>query len=172
MDALTFKEKLADEEFKAIEPTKKMIQFLDGKYAEREIIGAFRINKNFSAIFFKQKLWDKLAFFKDDEWHETRVCSLKKELPEAIQKAFLKKFKKAHTVIKIETVISEADGFYYYLIVKVSGKKRMLHVNKEGEVILNEKYIENHIRLESEDDEEDDDEEEIEDIEVSAEEME
>ncbi len=168
MDFVTFKEKLESEDLKAIDPKQEMLDFLDGKYAEKEILGAFRINRSFSTVYFKQKLWEKLAFFKDNDWIETRVNSLTNKLPEDIQKALQKAIKKAFKIIQVESVIPENGEFYFYVIIKVASKKKMIQINKAGEILANEKYIENRIRLKEKDSVEDD---EIEEIEISDEEV-
>lgn len=170
MDFVTFKDKLASEDLKATKPTPEMLAFLNGKYADKEILGTYRINESFAAVYFKQKLWEKLAFFKDGDWIETRVNSLKNKLPDDVNDALSKAIKNTFSIVKVESVISENGDFYFYVIIKMSGKKRMIHINKAGEVLVNEKYVENYIRLEEDDEDEeedgDEDDEEAEEIEI------
>ncbi|MEZ5007984.1 MAG: hypothetical protein R2728_12470 [Chitinophagales bacterium] len=157
MDFVTFKDKLASEDLKALKPTAEILSFLDGKYSDKEILGTFRINESFAAVYFKQKLWEKLAFFKDGAWIETRVNSLTNKLPDDVNDALSKAIKNTFSIVKVESVIMENGDFYFYVIIKMAGKKRMIHINKAGEVLVNEKYVENYIRLEEDDEDEDDD---------------
>lgn len=160
MDFITFHEKLASEDLKTLKPSASMLSFLDGKYADKEILGFFRLHDDYSVAYFKQKLWHKLSFFKDGVWIETRVNSLKNKLPDEIFDLIEKNLKKAISIIKVESVITADGSFYYYVIAKISGAKKLLHISKEGEILLNTKYIENLLRLMEEEEEDDSDEDE------------
>lgn len=157
MDFITFHDKLASEDLKTLKPTANMLSFLDSKYADKEILESFRLHETFAVTYFKQKLWHKLAFFKDDVWIETRVNSLKNKLPDDVLEKVEKTLKKSITIIKVESVITADGGFYFYVIAKISGKKKLLHITREGEIIVNTKYIENVIRLHDDEDDDDDD---------------
>jgi hypothetical protein len=172
MDFTTFHEKLANEDLKNFKTTANMLSFLNGKYADKEILGSFRLHDNYAVTYFKQKLWHKLAFFKDDVWIETRVNSLKNKLPDEVFDLLDKDLKKAISILKVESVITADGNFYFYVIAKISGKKKLLHISKEGVVLVNTKYLENLIKINEEDDDEDgtvadpdsDDEDDIDDI--------
>jgi hypothetical protein len=172
MDFTTFHEKLASEDLKTFKPTASMLSFLNGKYADKEILGSYRLHDNFAVTYFKQKLWHKLAFFKDDVWIETRVNSLKNKLPDEVFDEIEKELKKSISIIKVESVITAEGDFYYYVIAKISGKKKLMHISKEGTILVNTKYLENLIRLNDEDEDEEsgevdpdsDEDDDIEDI--------
>lgn len=156
MDFTTFKEKLLNDDLKSVKPKPDMLERLRAKYQDIEIIGTYRLNENHTGIYFKHKLWHKLAIYRDDEWLETRVNSLKNQLPDETHKALLQNLGKSLSIIKIESVLPAEGEFYYYVIAKISGKKSVLHVSREGEVLLRSKFMEYSITI----DEEEEDEEE------------
>ena len=140
MDILGFKDRIAIDDLKEIELKEDTLNFFNEKYKDAEIQGAFRVNADYNVVYFKQKLWFKLAYFSAGSWIMTRVASLKNKLPEATMKALEKKLKKKIHIIRMESVISSNADFYYYIIAKVSSQKKVLHVSKDGEVILNTKF--------------------------------
>ena len=97
---------------------------------------------------------------------------MKNKLPDEVFDALEKDLKKAISIIKVESVITADGDFYYYVIAKISGKKKLLHISKEGVVLVNTKYLENVIRLNDDEDDDDsgvadpdsDDEDDIDDI--------
>ena len=179
MDFATFKEKLLSEDLKSLTTPQQLQDCLLKKYPDVEIQGTYRLNKSHIAIYFKHKLWHKLAIFRGDEWVETRVNSLKNQLPEDTEQNLVKQLKKALTIVRMECVIPADSVFYYYIIAKISGKKFVLHVSREGDVLLKSKFVEYNIKLDDDDDDDDtsndedddmDDDDAIEEVELVAEE--
>jgi hypothetical protein len=156
MDFLTFKEKLLNDDLKSLQTPKKMQDILAKKYEDFEIIGTYRLNDSHIGVYFKHKLWNKLAIFRGDDWIETRVNSLKNILPEETLEQLLKNLKSPLTIIKLESVIPVDGVFYFYIIAKIAGKKFVLHVSRDGEIMLKSKFMEYSIRLEDDDDDDDD----------------
>lgn len=183
MDFVTFKEKLLDDDLKNLKMTETLQDWVDKKYQETEIYGLYRLNDSHRGLFFKHKLWEKLAIFRGDDWIETRVNSLTNKLPEECLAKLQKNLKKSSLkIIKIESVLSADGSFYFYVIAKISGKKSVLHVSREGEIELRSKFVDYHIKLDDEDDDDDDDDDndddddsddddEIEEIDLSDDEL-
>ena len=87
MDFNTFKEKISKEELKSVEPNPEGVERIIEKYKDVEIQGAYRLNAGHTCILFKHVLWEKMAIYRDGDWLETRVNSLKNQLPEATMSA-------------------------------------------------------------------------------------
>jgi hypothetical protein len=171
MDFATFREKLYNDDLKSLTTPQSQLELLGQKYPEIEILGTYKLNPTHIGIHFKHKLWEKLAIFRGNDWMETRVMSLKNKLPEATEELLFNNLKKAISIIRLESVIPVGETFYYYVIAKISGQKFVLHISREGEVLLKSKFMEYSIRLDDEDEddtdvdeEEDDDFEEVEEL--------
>ena len=163
MDFLTFKEQLLNDDLKSLTTPEKLQECLGKKYPDIDIIGTFKLNASHIGIYFKHKLWEKLAIFRGEDWIETRVKSLKNKLPDETQAKLLKTLKKKITIINLESVIPINETFYFYIISKIAGKKHILHVSREGDVLLKSKFMDYSIRLKNDDDDSDDDAESEED---------
>ncbi|MCP4120944.1 MAG: hypothetical protein GY751_04260 [Bacteroidetes bacterium] len=147
MDFITFKEKLLNDDLKSIQPQQDMLDRLNAKYQDIDILGCYRLNDNHTTIFFKHKLWEKMAIYRDGDWLETRVNSLKNKLPDATLATLVKKLKKTISIIKIESVLRPESEFYFFIVCKISGKKSILHVSREGEILLRSKFLEYNISI-------------------------
>ena len=114
MDFNTFNEQLSSEDLKPLKSAEKQKAFITQKYPDGEIIGAYWIKSEFTVVLFKQKLWNKLAFFASGEWIETRIAALKTTVPDNIADELSKIIKKNFTILKVESVITP-DGAPYLL---------------------------------------------------------
>jgi hypothetical protein len=158
MDLLTFKEKLLNDDLKSLSTPPKLQAELVQKYQDIEVMGTYKLNDSHIGIYFKHKLWHKLAIFRGDDWIETRVNSLKNKLPDETNELLMKNLGKPLSIIRLESVIPVDAVFYFYIIAKMAGKKYVLHVSREGEILLKSKFMDYSIQLDDEDDDDDSDE--------------
>lgn len=156
MDFATFKEKLLNDDLKSLNTPSKPLEELKSKYEDIQVLGTYKLNDSHIGIHFKHKLWEKLAIFRGDERIETRVMSLKNKLPDETMELLTDNLNKSISIVRLESVIPVGETFYFYVIAKISGKKFVLHVSREGEVLLKSKFMEYSIRLDDEDEDEDD----------------
>ncbi len=137
-----------------IKPSSKILAFIENKYPDAYDLSCHKISKGEQVVHFKHKLWYKMSIFKNGEWEQTRVCSLKNRLADPTMEVLNKSIKKTIKIIRIESVIPAYGDFFFYIICKISGKKKVLHVSKEGEVLLNIKYVDYKIHLEENEEDE------------------